>query len=486
MRNIFRTIILSSTLALSVVSCDLDQYPNDSISTETAWETVDDAVKFRNGIYSMFRTVNGGIYTYTTDQQSDLFNATVSYSNRGGDMHRWDFTAAQYDIEDIWENNYYAINNCNNIIENIDRIPAESDEDKATLSMVKGEAYLMRAICYHTLAVRFANDYEPSTAANEKGLPLVLAMDPQGKPSRSTLEETYKQIKQDIKEARTYLTSKGEANAVYFTVDVADALEARVDLYMHNYSEAVQLAKGLIASYPLVKDAESLSNMWLNDESSEIIYKVFQSVDERANEMDIYLSFSTVTKSFSPDFVPSQWVLDLYEDGDIRKDVFYRKDKITCLEVVKENVYMLNKYPGNPSLKKSEYQYYQMPKIFRSAEAYLIAAEASYLAADETGAAAYLNQLREQRGASAVTATGEALFNEIKNEWIREFIGEGHRMNDLKRWHDGMTRHDPQDAELLMTGNDYTTLSKDAKDRRMVWEIPNNDLNSNENLEGNW
>ena len=86
-RKIFKTIILSSSLVLTVTSCDLDQYPNDSISTETSWETVDDAVKFRNGIYSYFKSINGGIYTYTADQQSDLFNATISYSNRGGDMH---------------------------------------------------------------------------------------------------------------------------------------------------------------------------------------------------------------------------------------------------------------------------------------------------------------------------------------------------------------------------------------------------------------
>ena len=108
-RKIFKTIILSSSLVLTVTSCDLDQYPNDSISTETSWETVDDAVKFRNGIYSYFKSINGGIYTYTADQQSDLFNATISYSNRGGDMHRWDFTAAQYDVEDIWQYNYYTI-----------------------------------------------------------------------------------------------------------------------------------------------------------------------------------------------------------------------------------------------------------------------------------------------------------------------------------------------------------------------------------------
>lgn len=481
-----KTIILSSSLALTVTSCELDQYPNDSISSGTAWEKVDDAVKFRNGIYYFFKAVNGGVYTYTSDIQSDLFNATISYANRGGDMHRWDFTAAQYDIEDIWQYNYYTINNCNNILNNIDGIVAESDEDKATLRNIKGEAYLMRAICYHTLVTRFAVDFEPSDAASDKGLPLVLEMNPSGKPTRSSLEETYNQIKEDIKNAREYLTTEGEANSIYLTVDVIDAIEARVDLYMHNYNDAAALAKGLIDKYPLVKGMEEFSDMWLNDESSEIIYKVFQSVDERTNPIDIYLYYNTATSSFSPDFVPSKWVLDLYEDGDIRKEVFYRKDKITCLEEMVDDVYMLNKYPGNPALKKSEYEYYQMPKVFRVAEAYLIAAEASYRAQDETNALKFLNDLRVQRGASEITASGELLFKEIKNEWIREFVGEGQRINDLKRWHDSMQRHDPQNEKILMQGTDYTELTKDMTDKRFVWDIPNNDKNSNSNIEGNW
>ncbi|MBO5251295.1 MAG: RagB/SusD family nutrient uptake outer membrane protein [Bacteroidaceae bacterium] len=486
MRNIFKTVLLSSALTLTVSSCEMDQYPNDSISAETAWQSVDDAIKFRNGIYSYFKSINGGYFMYTADLQSDLFNATVSYSNRGGDMHRWDFEASQYDIEDIWQYNYVTINNCNNILSHIDAITGEDEEETATLNMIKGEAYLMRAICYHTLATRFTKDYEPASASSTLGLPLMTAPDPNSKPSRSTLAETYQLIKEDINNARTYLKTAGEANAIYFTVDVINALEARVDLYMHNYASAVNLAKGLIANYPLDADVDALSSMWLNDESSEVIYRTFQSVDERANSTGIYLQYSTATESFSPDFVPSQWVYDLYEDGDIRKEVFYRKDKITCLEVTTEDVYMLNKYPGNPALKKSEYEYYHMAKIFRSAEAYLIAAEASYMNNDETNALSYLNDLRTQRGASEVSASGATLLQEIKNEWIREFVGEGQRMNDLKRWHDGMQRSNPQQESLVMTGEGFTTLSKTADDMRMVWEIPNNDLNANSNLVGNW
>lgn len=485
-KNIFKTVLLSSVAAFSLVSCEMDQFPNDKIVTETAWQTVDDAIRFRQGIYSYFRTANGGYIMYTPDLQSDLFNATASYANRGGDMHRWDFTAAQYDIEDTWAYNYYTINNCNNIIGNIDKVVAENDEETVVLKNIKGEAYLMRAICYHTLVVRFAKDYEPATAANELGLPLVLEMDPNGKPSRSTLAQTYAQIKQDIADARENLLAGSEANATYFTVDVIDAFEARVDLYMHNYSDAVALTANVIANYALDTDSASFANMWLNDESTEILFRTFQSVDERTNATGIYLSYSTAVESYSPDFVPSQWVYDLYEDGDIRKEVYFLKDTITCQDKGANDVYMLNKYPGNPALKKSQYEYYHMTKLFRAAEAYLIAAEASYLNNDENSALYYLNDLRVKRGASTLTVTGNELLTEIKNEWIREFLGEGQRLNDLKRWHDGMTRHTPQNESILMSGEGFTTLSKEADDIRFVWEIPNNDLNANSNLIPNW
>ena len=44
---------------------------------------------------------------------------------------------------------------------------------------------------------------------------------------------------------------------------------------------------------------------------------------------------------------------------------------------------------------------------------------------------------------------------------------------------------DPELA-ILMIGADYTELTKEASDKRFLWEIPNNDMNANSNIEGNW
>ena len=436
---------LFSAMAV-LTACDLDKYPETNISTETAWQTIDDATRFETGLYSFLQTINGGLYIYAADYQSDLFN-------------------------------------CNNIINNIDNIVLESEDEQQKAKNIKGTAYLIRALCYHTLAVRFAKDYEPETASSDLGLPLVLDVDPNAKPSRSSLADTYKQIKSDITEARKLMTTEGASNSIYLTTDVIDALEARVDLY----AEAVTISESLINKYPLSTTKDNLSKVFLNDEGSEIIYKVFLSIDERTNELPYYLYWNTSINSYSPDFVPSQWVIDLYEDNDIRKDTYFLRTKVVCGDKSADNIYMLNKYPGNPDLKTTTYEYYNMPKLFRSAEFYLIAAEASYKEGNEPAALGYLNDLRTQRGASSLNnKSGDELFKSIKEEWIREYIGEGMRLNDLKRWHDGFQRHDPQDLNILSIGTGMESLNINSENQKFVWEIPANDQNANSNLSPNW
>lgn len=95
--------------------------------------------------------------------------------------------------------------------------------------------------------------------------------------------------------------------------------------------------------------------------------------------------------------------------------------------------------------------------------------------------------MRTQRGASSLNnKSGDELFKSIKEEWIREYIGEGMRLNDLKRWHDGFQRHDPQDLNILSIGTGMESLNINSENQKFVWEIPANDQNANSNLSPNW
>lgn len=149
---------------------------------------------------------------------------------------------------------------------------------------------------------------------------------------------------------------------------------------------------------------------------------------------------------------------------------------------------VFNKYPGNSSLTKAgeSFDFYNMSKPFRTAELYLIGAEASYHLDGTDGG--YLKRLQQARGFTTNIATGVALFNNIKDEWIREFVGENFRLYNLKRWGDGFKRMQPQDGleEGILNVEGVKDFSISADNQRWNWEIPSQELQANPNLERNW
>lgn len=487
MKNrIFISIV--GLLALTT-SCNLDKYPYASIEQSQAFQTVKDAATVRTGLYSYLRAAVGGQYVYTTDFQSDLLNATLDYGNRGGLIYRWEFLDNDYSLRDMWQVHYQLINNANSFLDNVANVTPANATEQTQLDNYIGEVHFMRAFAYHRLAIRYAKDYEPATAAATLGLPLVLKYDPNAKPARATLEETYKQIKDDLAIAKQKLNAAGAANSYYLTVDAVNAFEARVALYAHDWTTAISAADKVIAKYPLIDNEADFQKLWNNDQGSEIITKLFMSTNELSGQMNVFITYNTGIKSNVPDFIPQQWVVDLFADNDIRKSAYLKKDKITIQSQNYTDVYMINKYPGNPTLWTTAVSnYYNMVKLFRSSEAYLIKAEAAYRASQPTVAVSALNALRVKRGLSELptTLTGAALFTAIQEERTREMLCEGTRLDDLKRWGHGFSRKAPQNANMVLTGTAASGLSVEANNQKFVWEIPANDLQTNKNLVPNW
>ncbi len=476
-------------LLILVSSCSLDKYPASAIEQTQAFSTLKDATTLRNGLYNLLRASSGGQFIYITDYQSDLLHATLDYGNRGGIIYRWEFLDSDYNLRDMWQINYQLISNINNFLDNVDKIKTTSSADAATLTNYIGEAYLMRALAYHRLVIRFAKDYEPSTAEANLGLPLVLHYAPNDKPSRATLKQTYDQIVSDLAQAKLKLTTVGAANSYYLTADAVTALEARVALYMHDWTTAVTKANTIIANYPLIDNSTAFETMWKNDTGSEIIMKTFMSTNELAGQMNVYINYSTGSLKNIPDFVPEQWVVNLYASNDIRKSSYLVQAPIVIQSQTYTTAYMINKYQGNPSLFTTAISnYYQMIKLFRSAEAHLIKAEAAYRNNQPDVAVAALNVLRNKRGLASLSTslTGAPLFSAIKEERTREMLCEGTRLDDLKRWGDGFSRGPAQFSAMVLTGSTTESLTVAASDMRFVWEIPANDLTTNKNLVKNW
>lgn len=486
-KYILKTFLLSALAVPAMTSCELDQFPETSLTTETSWSQVSDADNYNTGLLSNLRTVAGGTHAYVSEVQSDLFNARRGTAEQN-QVHQWTFTTSQFDGDDVWMDNYNLISNANNIINNIDKIVVDPEsEDAVTLRHYKGTAYFARAFAYANMVVRYCKEYDPATAAATLGLPIVNTVDVNAKPSRSSLEATYVQIKGDIKEARTMLADAPADDYAVPNIDAVNALDARVCLYMKDYQNAINLSSALMTKYPLISDADEFADMWQNDEGSEIIYQPLQTIDERTNPYStIFIMFDAAANAYNPYYLPSQDLLNLYEENDIRGYAYFAQVPVSANDMVDENGVIFAKFPGNPALKKQQTDFYNMTKVFRSAELYLIAAEASFRLNGTDGG--YLNALRTKRGASAVNATGEVLWSQIKNEWIREMVGEGFRLDCLKRWHEGFSRMAPQPlpGEMFISTSGYLDLTVGADNEKFVWEIPAQDLQANKNLVRNW
>jgi hypothetical protein len=122
-------------------------------------------------------------------------------------------------------------------------------------------------------------------------------------------------------------------------------------------------------------------------------------------------------------------------------------------------------------------------KLFRIAEQYLIAAEAYAYSGDEEKANEYLNKLLAAREIAheELTLFGDDLKEAIKEERVKELIGEGFRFYDLKRYGQGFARGAAQNQALITNaGSTQTELfSATASDFRWLWPVPQAEIDSN-------
>lgn len=486
--------VLGAILCVAITSCSkkLDKYPYSSIELSQSFQTVKDAKTWNNGFYAFLRGRVYGIYTYTTDIQADQLNASLDYGNRNGSPHRWvDYLADDYTISGVWSGYYSAINNLNIALEGYPKIVAQSAAETDSLKRYTGDAYLARAYYYHQLVLRWAKPYEPATAATDLAVPLVIKYDIKAQPARATVKQVYDQILSDITQAKTLLSGvTGKQGATHFTKDVVNALEARVKLHMQDWAGAKAAADLVINTnnYPLITTIADLTSMWTNDFAKEVILQLYvNKPNELANTNSVYLGvYVATTQRFTPDFIPSKWVIDSYDDKDIRKPVYFAKLPISSQAGNFNDIFLVNKYPGNPALFTSAVtNFQQAPKVFRVAELYLISAEAAARNGDAASALSTLNKLRVARGLAALAGlTGDILLQAVKDERTRELAFEGFRLDDLKRWHQGFQRHDPQNLNILTTGANYQNLTIAADADKFVWGIPTNDITINPNLGG--
>lgn len=509
---------------LAFTSCDLEEMPTTSIgfdNNEEAVVTGTNIQQFENGLYSSFRVTQYGVYSEVPDLICDAFNETVNSGNQLGPVHRTDdsFTSNDQDVASIWAGYYGAITNYNNLIndEYVKEQEAAFMADDADFTSVDayairtlGVAHFFRAYTYMQLARLFAKDYEPSTAATDLCVPLVLVYDQDELPARATVAEVYGQIKKDLDAANDYfmrlydvtmeLNSAGTLTQAYYNcymslfntqarseavnINTLYALYARYCLDTHDYPHAAQYAMALVGSgdYALASSAQAMTQEYTNDEGTEPIFQMAASLAENGsgtNTAYVYGYANGSSYYLTTFYAPSGKLLNTYEASDLRNAWFSDTEPVLFNGALYTGIPVFTKYFGNPDLNSTNVpNARQHVKPFMIGEMYLILAEASLQDNDATTAKEALNELQSKRGATPTEATME----NIQNEWFKETVGEGLRYSCLKRWHVGYNGRAAAIGGYIPGGTDRTEKVMTADDPHWLLPIPAHDRQLNDNL----
>lgn len=261
------TYFSAIVLALSLSSCEyasfLDQTPYSQTSPENFYKTETSLKMALTACYEALNThsipglgnVQRGSYEqgmiYIMNCPSDDLVAQTSGSTEGLEMSWANYVESTQCVREMWKVMYTGINRCNTMLHYIDQGEV-SDELKI---QYKAEARFLRAFYYYHLAWNFG------------GVPIVLEYDSDGTEPRSSLEEVYKLIFEDLDFAYANLKPVGILSTSSANKYTAAAYIARIC----NYLAACKrngVGADLVAEQPLndfaFVDADAMSRKALD------------------------------------------------------------------------------------------------------------------------------------------------------------------------------------------------------------------------------
>ena len=375
-------------------------------------------VEFTGNLDSYGGLLRSQMYPYFTWQQ----NVYLNYEKRN-----------VYESQEAWYFNeaYSCIATCNMVLYEVENLSAKNAEEELQRDKIKGEAYFLRALYYQLLVNLYAEPYNPATAAQTPGVPIKVSESIEDiEYTRASVKEVYDQIIADLEAAELYLKDvHTPASPQHASLNAAYILHSRVALFMQDWQNAKKYAElSLKENKELRNISGGFDGNFIELNNNEIAFVMggasFGNVNFPRPGQTYY---GTI---YSPNWIISDHLYNLYEEGDARKEVFFGR------EYGQNNL---------PYYKKIDIAYDHLGTFkdgmadqfcYRSAEAYLNAAEAEAQLGNDNAAQQYLNTLRSARinNAAKVTATGGDLIQFIRDERQRELCLEGARWFDMRRY----------------------------------------------------
>lgn len=417
--------VLISVVAVMCAACDsyIDITPKGTITVESAYT-------YYELVATPMRCYYPSHFILLSDNQWAKESNIIGYESQTMDGINFTFneSADRTLIADnnLYENIYSYILRSNLIISNIN--DAEGSDEIRKLGMA--EARVLRAFD-HFLAVNvFAKAYDPSTAGTDGGICIVDFYDLESTPKKSTVADVYDFIIKELEESVPLLQEEA-LNIYHPNRAFGYALLAKVYLFHRDWEKARQAAdmslaqNSTLVDYNMINDNGGIARYrnYANENNPEVLSYMWMGSGWSAEQATFY-RYGVI----SPELV------NLFEANDLRYSLFFRQTGTTVT-----NYFDIGSGAAiwTPATTTARFTY--MSVGLRTAEVYLMLAEAYARQNNLAAATNYVNLLRSKRlsGSSTdidVPKTQKEMMLKIIDERRKELQFGFNRFFDLKRF----------------------------------------------------
>ncbi|MDE5416937.1 RagB/SusD family nutrient uptake outer membrane protein [Labilibaculum sp. DW002] len=470
-----KNILYIGLLAFGMMSCSdfLDVDDKTKISNDKIFSNLSGVEEALNGVYYemgdysyygcnmiMAAEVKGGNLKFDDLTQGSPFAS--NYLPAFQFTHTWEGDDDYF--ENFYGDIYKVISAANSVVENIEYALDASETEKL---QAVAEAKAIRALAHFDLTRLYSQPYSYTANAQHLGVPYMLkniAYDEYTR--RDLLFNNYENIIVDLLEAESNLgTAVGIEDAnyakAYMSKLAAQALLARVYLYKNDWDKAKEYATKVIedGSVSLIDNSEVLSYYSNSTPTKEDIFVLDNSGRSIAAPLSARIGIKEDRTTLY--LLPSNDIIDLYENGDIRKNLF-------AIQMEKTLTTKWTEFSGTKD---------HFTPVLRLAEMYLIRAEASLNlpVSNEVQARADLDLIRKRANPAVANLqlSGAALKEELFQERRRELAFEGHLFFDIVRMGRDLRRVDC---------NALYNVNVDYPSNLFVLPIPEDAIKSNSQM----
>lgn len=435
--NFLINTILFIIIVVQICSCKkdyLDVPPSTAIVRQQFVSDLKTTEQFLNGIFadlaeSFYFRLNVIYADAVADNIKPLTGQTDLLLHYNWAQVSGEAYTSDNNMNSAWTSAYSVARNASFIIENIDRFQNENIE-KATI--IKGNAFALRALAHYQLVNMFAQPYKFTNDGSHIGVPYVISSDWQQPVSRQSVSEVYSKMIEDLNMAISLLPNMAQPkNALLITKNAATALLARIYLFKEDFQNAKGLAMEVSNAVPIMSSPAYPSKLFTQEDTEALL----QLPPEQTN---FFVLFPSVLFRDARRFTATNDLAHILQENS--------SDLRNSWVSASGSDWNITKFPTNviPGFSLPSASYYFT--IIRSSEMYLTAAESYAQLNMEDSARFFLDAIRQRANATASnsTATGPALLDSIYKERRKELCFENMRMYDLLRTGKGVFRLDAQ------------------------------------------